>query len=1415
MGDIARKWSAVGVVAFVVLIAPSAAVRTQPTPDKYADLATLFEPGNVLEDRNGDGFVDFVNARIVLGEKPGAADVSAAADVAARFGFETMAMNLPVLSGPDTAGSGSGERGSTAFLIGSDGARRGGATLPAPPLRPGDGIIVSTTAGGAPAVMMLGGDAAGTMAAAELFAGRLPHVWDPKGPTLAQIADDAKTVLTEGGISAPSVTISGVSVRAGENEIRAVDVSVGVPSAADAAKAAAALRRLTQAASTATIAARPLSYPGAASVRIEVLAPGAKPTLIELRRTEGAKPGPTPPRPGSEAKEKVTLANLYTNDGLLGDSDNNRIPDRLDVVLSPSGDGTEGTVNLAARLGLESTGISIPVALPPERLGDPDDQPTLVLIGITHPLVDKLVTEKKFERPQLQAGEGLLQIVKKAFGDKSAVVVTGADRAGLSKALAEAAERLPHVWARGKDRTTLEDIQDDVRRTLSGRTPAGQAATALYKLDMLARELAGKSLDSAEVMVSLEKPANGFPDIVRQRAAQIKADRLNVVIDNRDVQHAKTIIDDSFDIPSEVDEFWQQFRTKLLPMVKKNQPVAVDAGLSEAPELRAQIEKDARAELVKAGAAESGTSVTILCAYKQGYSWLYDVMRPAVAGKPIDDITIRFARMGPPPEWKQQAMFSPTRWLLEAYPIADVLARELKIEVQKIRFEEAPIGAPAYEAIVKGAGGAVLFRQTFEPRIVVRDFFDQFPTYEKVRVETGWLRASSGGRTMVDQRIETDPERFWDHFQAKTLPAIYDYEMAVSKGKPRPEDAPFFGELRADVSLSEPSYKPGIDNELIAPLESLQEEIYFNTLHFFDVLGREARGPSLDYIGRVIPVVRPRADGKPGKARITFTGYATNRPAVVVTYRERNGSTGEVRLDIPAVALEGPEALAAVVKEGRQGLERLNLRVKVDTQKDERAELVRRARAEDVDRRVMSAEEVSAIVTNLNQLRSAGLYKDALAYHDLETLQIIAAWDWMPDESSRTVAALDSNGAPLPFPDPKKLLPSGYTYHGEPIVQWDTPIPPPEGHAMLAKMSSFKEATVYKVGESYLGKDIWAMDLMPPIGASHWSQAKATTLKPTVVYSARQDANEVSSTSHTLKLAEMLLTDPAFKDALKKVNVVFHPFTNPDGAQLAYDLYQITPDYLLHPGYLGSLGVSLVTRWDSDPIYPESKVRVKLWKTWLPDIFLNPHGYPSHEWVQMFSEYAAWVRNRVTEARDWQQMRGWFIPGFNYLDDPKYPRNKEAAFKIRQMIAANINAVPEVRALNQRAYDRYRRYGFGFDDTNFKMDFTDGVLIYTDIKGDKADIGTRGLNEDDFTVRQPNITVWYGVTEAPDETAYGDWMKLVATMGLQWDKALLQYLLDGHHVVERKGASFFGGASMSLDRARPPKPEQPAASKVP
>ena len=72
-------------------------------------------------------------------------------------------------------------------------------------------------------------------------------------------------------------------------------------------------------------------------------------------------------------------------------------------------------------------------------------------------------------------------------------------------------------------------------------------------------------------------------------------------------------------------------------------------------------------------------------------------------------------------------------------------------------------------------------------------------------------------------------------------------------------------------------------------MEALHEEIYFNTLHFFDVMGRFTRGAGLAYPGRVIPVVHPKADGKPGRAKISVTGFDAARPSVVVEYVDRDG----------------------------------------------------------------------------------------------------------------------------------------------------------------------------------------------------------------------------------------------------------------------------------------------------------------------------------------------------------------------------------------------------------------------------------------------------------------------------------------------------------------------------------------------
>ena len=51
-------------------------------------------------------------------------------------------------------------------------------------------------------------------------------------------------------------------------------------------------------------------------------------------------------------------------------------------------------------------------------------------------------------------------------------------------------------------------------------------------------------------------------------------------------------------------------------------------------------------------------------------------------------------------------------------------------------------------------------------------------------------------------------------------------------------------------------------------------------------------------------------------------------------------------------------------------------------------------------------------------------------------------------------------------------------------------------------------------------------------------------------------------------------------------------------------------------------------------------------------------------------------------------------------------------------------------------------------------------------------------------------------------------MKIVVSVGLAWDSAILQYLLDGDHEVNRESSEFFGGVSIKLDRPRPPEEEE-------
>jgi hypothetical protein len=392
-----------------------------------------------------------------------------------------------------------------------------------------------------------------------------------------------------------------------------------------------------------------------------------------------------------------------------------------------------------------------------------------------------------------------------------------------------------------------------------------------------------------------------------------------------------------------------------------------------------------------------------------------------------------------------------------------------------------------------------------------------------------------------------------------------------------------------------------------------------------------------------------------------------------------------------------------------------------------------------------------------------------------------------------------------------------------PLVTWDHVISPDESERIVGQLAAYAPVKAYRAGRSYRGRDISVMEITAPTTSELVSLAKLTALKPTIFITGRQHANEVSSTSHILKLAELLATDPAYGETLKKVNVILHPVENPDGAQMAFDLQKLTPTHMLHAGRYSALGMDVASQVGlADPLLPESLVRGTVWREWLPDIYLNPHGYPSHEWVQQFAGYVP------PGFRIYLSTRGWYT-SVSGLRDPRYPSNAQATDAMRDAIVREINSNADVRAMNLRHQTRYRKWAFGFGPNVFNQEiYKDTAIYYSDAEsgepsGSRRAGANRGGGGDPSTGSGqaaggggrfsmnawPQVTFFSSGTEAPDETAQGEWLNLVTKAGFSYLMASLKYLRDGDYTVERIGEDGQrDSVSLTMLRVRPVLPKK-------
>jgi hypothetical protein len=222
----------------------------------------------------------------------------------------------------------------------------------------------------------------------------------------------------------------------------------------------------------------------------------------------------------------------------------------------------------------------------------------------------------------------------------------------------------------------------------------------------------------------------------------------------------------------------------------------------------------------------------------------------------------------------------------------------------------------------------------------------------------------------------------------------------------------------------------------------------------------------------------------------------------------------------------------------------------------------------------------------------------------------------------------------------------------------------------------------------------------------------------------------------------------------------------------------------------------------------------------LPDIYLNPHGYPSHEWVQPFAGYVP------PGFRTYLSTRGWYTT-VGTLRDPRYPSHADATEAIRENIVREINANPDVRAMDLRAQARYRKWAYGFGPYVFNQEiYKDTAIYYSDPETGEpsgsrrfgAGRGGGGGGEGGqggggrFSMNAwPQVTFFSGGTEAPDETAQGEWLNLVSKAGFSYLMATVKYLRDSQYTVQRiEEDAARDAVSLTTIRVRPVMPGKPA-----
>lgn len=801
-----------------------------------------------------------------------------------------------------------------------------------------------------------------------------------------------------------------------------------------------------------------------------------------------------------------------------------------------------------------------------------------------------------------------------------------------------------------------------------------------------------------------------------------------------------------FDIDWEKDVFHHILEEKIYPQVKKGDKVEIYGSLSENFEVRNGLCGEVSRELEAIGVQTPKVQVT--CAYKQGFSWIEDYVIPEIQGLGARKIKIQFKAFLPEgqTEWADEDGATPSytniggdtpdkwydlpiRFLQELYPVDDLIAEKLGISYDDVEFSVYEGDEDiTYDLVALDGDGKELYRSAYKVNVNERPYLSEYPGMGKVHPATGYIKAVVNGKTIACEKVKTDIECIWEKFNGEVLTKCREHVEQKGADHLTAEDQPFFSQLRLEAYISEPERQLSSRQDLISPLDALHEDMYFVATDYFKNVGMECCQEAFDAPGLILPVLHVR-EGKPSFTATMYDKIA-EKPCVVSNGKTYTLPTGNV-----SVKLMGLSAVAGGV----------SARISICSA--------------DLDLVKSYALLLEKGVLHVNDFMK-GVHEIVFEVDGKKVTAHLPEYK----EIEKTACISD-----IPMPEDRVI---GYTEYIQIMEQ-------------LKKVPGIE---VYEAGRSYSDRIIYAVDLLAAGESGYVSRTKRLTMHPAQVVICRHHANEVSSTNACFKILREVLTNSDYSDLGDKVNLTFIPVENTDGTAIHEELSKENPLWKFHVARFDALSKEFFREvFTKDTIHTEALAFRDLYEEKLPDLVVDNHGVPSHEWEQQYSGYSS------------PSFKGFWLPRsilygyFWTVNEKEYSDNLILAKEIEHRVAVDIGKDKEMTDLNIEMAARFEKYAHNWMPKLFPANYYMNMINYW-ISRD-FDMSQRYVSQ-----RHPWITTTYYTSEVADETAQGDYLRLCTKAHFTHNMAILNMMKNVKTVAESK--TTFDGTTLSLSYIR-------------